>query len=127
MASKIQKLSMHIGRLNHVAVAVPDMRAAMATWRDVLGAAVSEPEPQPDHGVYTSFVEVGDKKEAKIELITPLGDKSPIAGFLKKNAAGGMRAWAARLRPRLIRAVPPGRCGAAARQFRPAAASAAQL
>ena len=92
MSKAIQKLSMHIGRLNHVAVAVPDMQAAMATWRDVLGAEVSEPEPQEEHGVYTSFVEVGDKgaREAKIELITPLGTKSPIAGFLAKNPAGGM-------------------------------------
>jgi methylmalonyl-CoA/ethylmalonyl-CoA epimerase len=76
-----------IGRLNHVAIAVPDLAAAAALYRDRLGARVSEPVPQPEHGVTTVFVELPN---AKIELIAPLGDDSPIAGFLKRNPEGGM-------------------------------------
>ncbi len=76
-----------IGKLNHVAIAVPDLRAAMALYRDTLGADVSEPEDQPDHGVTTVFIQLPN---TKVELLYPLGDKSPIAGFLEKNPAGGI-------------------------------------
>ena len=76
-----------IGRLNHVAIAVPDLEAASRLYRETLGAKVSEVIPQPDHGVYTVFVELPN---TKIELLHPLGDNSPIAGFLQKNSSGGM-------------------------------------
>jgi methylmalonyl-CoA/ethylmalonyl-CoA epimerase len=76
-----------IGRLNHVAVAVPDLAAAAAQYRDVLGARVSPPAPQPAHGVTTVFIELPN---TKIELLHPLGDESPIAGFLERNPAGGL-------------------------------------
>lgn len=76
-----------IGRLNHLAIAVPDLPAATAIYRDTLGAKVSPPLDQPDHGVTVVFVELGN---TKIELLHPLGDKSPIANFLKNNASGGI-------------------------------------
>ena len=76
-----------IGRLNHVAIAVPDLSAAAKVYRDTLGAKVSDPIPEPDHGVAVVFVELPN---VKIELLHPLGDNSPIAGFLAKNPAGGM-------------------------------------
>lgn len=76
-----------IGRLNHVAIAVPDLEAATATYRDTLGAAVSQPQDLPEHGVTVVFVELPN---TKIELLHPLGDGSPIAGFLEKNASGGI-------------------------------------
>ncbi|KAG7275088.1 hypothetical protein CRUP_004854 [Coryphaenoides rupestris] len=76
-----------LGRLNHVAIAVPDLEKATALYRDVLGARVSERVALPEHGVYTVFVELGN---TKLELLHPLGEKSPIAGFLQKNKAGGM-------------------------------------
>lgn len=76
-----------IGRLNHLAIAVPDLEAAAATYRGVLGAKVSEAVPQPDHGVTVIFVELPN---TKIELLHPLGDNSPIAAFLQKNSAGGI-------------------------------------
>lgn len=76
-----------LGRLNHVAIAVPDLEKATALYRDVLGAKVSATVPLPEHGVYTVFVELGN---TKLELLHPLGEKSPIAGFLQKNKAGGM-------------------------------------
>ena len=76
-----------IGRLNHVAIAVPDLAAASALYRDTLGAKVSAPLPQPTHGVTVVFVELPN---TKIELLHPLGDNSPIAGFLQKNASGGI-------------------------------------
>ncbi|XP_066557382.1 methylmalonyl-CoA epimerase, mitochondrial isoform X2 [Amia ocellicauda] len=76
-----------LGRLNHVAVAVPDLERATALYRDVLGAQVSARVPLPEHGVYTVFVELGN---TKLELLHPLGEKSPIAGFLQKNKSGGM-------------------------------------
>ena len=76
-----------IGRLNHVAIAVPDLKAASALYRDALGATVSEPVDQPDHGVTTVFIALDN---AKIELLHPLGDRSPIAAFLERNPAGGM-------------------------------------
>jgi len=76
-----------IGKLNHVAIAVPDLAAAASLYRDTLGAKVSEPVPQPTHGVTVVFVELPN---TKIELVTPLGDKSPMTGFLEKNPAGGI-------------------------------------
>ena len=76
-----------IGRLNHVAIAVPDLDAATALYRDTLGARVSQPMPQPKHGVTVVFVELPN---TKIELLHPLGDKSPIASFLERNTAGGI-------------------------------------
>lgn len=77
----------NLGRLNHIAIAVPDMEKATSLYRDVLGATVSDKVPLPEHGVYTVFVELGN---TKLELLHPLGEKSPIAGFLQKNKAGGM-------------------------------------
>lgn len=76
-----------IGRLNHVAIAVPDLAAATAVYRDTLGAKVSEPQAVPEHGVTVVFVNLPN---TKIELLHPLGDNSPIAGFLAKNASGGI-------------------------------------
>ena len=76
-----------IGRLNHVAIAVPDLEAACKTYRETLGATVSEPMDQPDHGVTVVFIELPN---TKIELLHPLGEGSPIAGFLDKNPSGGM-------------------------------------
>jgi len=76
-----------IGRLNHIAIAVPDLAAAAATYRDTLGATVSAPLPLPDHGVTTIFVEL---ENTKIELLQPLGKKSPLANFLKSNPTGGI-------------------------------------
>jgi methylmalonyl-CoA/ethylmalonyl-CoA epimerase len=76
-----------IGRLNHVAIAVPDLAAATATYRDTLGARVSAPEDLPEHGVTVVFVELPN---TKIELLHPLGPGSPIAGFLEKSPSGGI-------------------------------------
>lgn len=76
-----------IGRLNHVAIAVPDMSAAVATYKNVLGAEVSEAVPQPDHGVSTVFITLPN---TKIELLEPLGADSPIANFLQRNPGGGV-------------------------------------
>ena len=76
-----------IGRLNHVAIAVPDIAAAARQYRDVLGADVSPVEDQPDHGVQTVFIELPN---TKIELLGVLGEGSPIQGFLDKNPAGGI-------------------------------------
>ena len=76
-----------IGRLNHIAIAVPDLSAAAASYREVLGATVSEPQDLPDHGVTVVFVELSN---TKIELLHPLGDESPVQRFLYKNPSGGM-------------------------------------
>jgi methylmalonyl-CoA/ethylmalonyl-CoA epimerase len=76
-----------IGRLNHVAIAVKYLKAASAIYRDKLGAEVSAPVPQPEHGVTTVFVTLPN---SKIELIAPLGDESPIAKFLERNPDGGI-------------------------------------
>ena len=76
-----------IGRLNHVAIAVPDLAAASALYRGTLGAEVSEPLDLPEHGVTTVFVTLPN---TKLELLHPLGEGSPIAGFLAKNPAGGI-------------------------------------
>ncbi|XP_005097435.1 methylmalonyl-CoA epimerase, mitochondrial [Aplysia californica] len=77
----------NLGKINHIALVTPDLDKSTALYRDVLGGKVSEKQPLPDHGVTTVFVELGD---TKIELLHPLGEKSPIQSFLKKNASGGM-------------------------------------
>jgi methylmalonyl-CoA/ethylmalonyl-CoA epimerase len=76
-----------LGRLNHVAIAVPDLDAASAIYRDTLGATVSAPQALPEHGVTVVFIDTGN---TKIELLEPLGEASPIASFLEKNPSGGM-------------------------------------
>jgi methylmalonyl-CoA/ethylmalonyl-CoA epimerase len=76
-----------IGKLNHIAIAVPDLAAAIAVYRDTLGAQISEPVDLPEHGVTTVFVELAN---TKIELLHPLGEGSPIGRFLERNPAGGI-------------------------------------
>jgi methylmalonyl-CoA/ethylmalonyl-CoA epimerase len=76
-----------IGRLNHVAIAVPSLAAASKQYKDTLGGEVSEPLPQPEHGVTVVFVTLPN---TKIELLEPLGEGSPIASFLARNPAGGI-------------------------------------
>ena len=76
-----------LGRLNHVAIAVPDLAEGTEVYRSMLGAKVSAPQPEPAHGVTVVFVELPN---TKIELLEPLGDDSPIAGFLEKNTGGGI-------------------------------------
>jgi len=76
-----------IGRINHIAIAVPDVVAAARQWQSTLGAVCSAPLPLPEHGVRVVFV---DQPNAKVELMEPLGDASPIAGFLDRNPDGGM-------------------------------------
>ncbi|OCJ03606.1 methylmalonyl-CoA epimerase [Rhizobium sp. AC44/96] len=76
-----------LGRVNHIAMAVPDLAAATAVYRDTLGATVSIPQALPEHGVTVVFVELPN---TKVELLEPLGAESPIAAFLEKNPSGGM-------------------------------------
>ena len=76
-----------IGRLNHVAIAVKDLAAATAVYKKALGATVTEPLPQPEHGVTVVFVTLPN---TKIEFLEPLGEDSPIAKFLDKNPDGGI-------------------------------------
>ena len=76
-----------IGRLNHVAIVVPDLAAARALYQDMMGATVSDEKDLPEHGVTTVFVELPN---TKIELLHPLGEKSAIQGFLDKNPSGGV-------------------------------------
>ena len=76
-----------IGKLNHIAIAVPDLTAAAALYRDTLGAKVSDPVDLPEHGVTTVFVELAN---SKIELIHPLGEDSTIENYLKRSPDGGM-------------------------------------
>jgi methylmalonyl-CoA/ethylmalonyl-CoA epimerase len=76
-----------IGRLNHVAIAVPSLAAGVASYRDILGAKVSAPQVLPEHGVTVVFVELPN---TKIELLEPLGAGSPIAKFLEKSPSGGI-------------------------------------
>ena len=76
-----------LGRVNHVAIAVPDLAAATASYRDTLGATVSAPQALPEHGVTVVFVELPN---TKVELLQPLGTDSPIAAFLDKNPSGGV-------------------------------------
>jgi methylmalonyl-CoA/ethylmalonyl-CoA epimerase len=78
---------MHIGRLNHVAIAVKDIAKAAGVYRDTLGAEISTPVAQPEHGVTTVFVMLPN---TKIELLEPLGDGSPIAKFLERSPDGGI-------------------------------------
>ncbi|MET3660706.1 methylmalonyl-CoA epimerase [Aquamicrobium ahrensii] len=78
---------MKLGRLNHVAIAVPDLEKATATYRDMLGGTVTEAQALPEHGVTVVFVDLGN---TKVELLEPLGEGSPIAAFLEKNPSGGM-------------------------------------
>lgn len=76
-----------LDRLNHIAIAVPDLAAASRLYRETLGAFVSAPQPEPEHGVTVVFVELNN---TKIELLEPLGKDSPIAKFLDKNPSGGI-------------------------------------
>lgn len=76
-----------LGRLNHVAIAVPDLAVASAIYRNTLGAKLTDPQILPEHGVTVVFIDVGN---TKIELLEPLGADSPIAAFLAKNPSGGM-------------------------------------
>jgi methylmalonyl-CoA/ethylmalonyl-CoA epimerase len=76
-----------IGRLNHIAIAVPNLEAATALYRDTLGASVSAPQPEPAHGVTVVFITLPN---TKVELLEPLGEASPIKGFLDKNPSGGI-------------------------------------
>jgi len=76
-----------LGRLNHVAIAVPDLAKAAAVYRGTLGARVSDPQAEPEHGVTVVFVELSN---TKIELLEPLGEDSPIKAFLERNPAGGI-------------------------------------
>ena len=76
-----------LGRLNHVAIAVPDLETATKSYRNTLGAKVSAPKDIPEHGVTVVFVEL---ENTKIELLQPLGENSPIQGFVDKNVSGGM-------------------------------------
>ena len=76
-----------IGRLNHVAIAVPDLDAASAQYRNTLGASVGPAQDEPDHGVTVVFITLPN---TKIELLYPLGENSPIIGFLEKNPSGGI-------------------------------------
>lgn len=76
-----------LGRVNHIAIAVPDLAAATASYRDTLGAKVSQAQALPEHGVTVVFVEL---ENTKVELLEPLDEGSPIAAFLEKNPAGGM-------------------------------------
>ena len=76
-----------IGRLNHVAIAVPDLAAASKRYRETLGAHVSQPQPLPEHGVTVVFVGLDN---TKVELLEPLGEASPIAAFLERSPAGGI-------------------------------------
>jgi methylmalonyl-CoA/ethylmalonyl-CoA epimerase len=76
-----------LGRVNHIAIAVPDLEAATATYRDTLGVKVSVPQLLPEHGVAVVFVELPN---TKIELLEPLGEGSPIAAFLERSPSGGI-------------------------------------
>lgn len=76
-----------LGRVNHIAIAVPDLGIATTTYRDTLGARVSQAQALPEHGVTVVFVELPN---TKVELLEPLGPDSPIAAFLEKNPSGGM-------------------------------------
>ncbi len=76
-----------IGRINHIAMVVPDLDEAIAQWRDVLGADISSPNILEDHGVRIVFIR---SVNGQVELIEPYGEKSPIAGFLQRNPDGGL-------------------------------------
>lgn len=76
-----------LGKVNHVAIAVPDLESASQTYRDQLGAILSEPQHLDEHGVTVVFIELPN---TKIELLEPLGAQSPINSFLEKNPKGGI-------------------------------------
>ena len=76
-----------VGRLNHVAIAVPDLDGASQTYRSALGCVVSDPLDQPEHGVTVVFIDTGN---TKVELVTPLGEGSPLVNFLERNPSGGI-------------------------------------
>ncbi|MBD9537880.1 methylmalonyl-CoA epimerase [Ensifer sp. ENS04] len=76
-----------LGRVNHIAIAVPDLHSAAESYRSTLGASVTEPQALPEHGVTVVFVTLAN---TKVELLEPLGEGSPIAAFLTKNPSGGM-------------------------------------
>ena len=76
-----------LDKINHIAIAVPDMEQAKQEWGQKLGVNMSDPLPQPEHGVTVVFIELGG---TKIELLEPLGDASPISRFLEQNPDGGM-------------------------------------
>ena len=76
-----------LGRVNHIALAVPDLAGAVERYRSMLGASVTAPQALPEHGVTVVFVTLDN---TKVELLEPLGEASPIAAFLAKNPAGGM-------------------------------------
>ncbi|WP_075288708.1 methylmalonyl-CoA epimerase [Pararhizobium arenae] len=76
-----------LGRVNHIALAVPDLESAAVRYRETLGATVTEPDTLPEHGVRVVFVEL---ENTKVELLAPYGEGSPIAAFLEKNPSGGM-------------------------------------
>ncbi|OCP01251.1 MULTISPECIES: methylmalonyl-CoA epimerase [unclassified Ensifer] len=76
-----------LGRVNHIAIAVPDLASAAESYRSMLGASVTEPQALPEHGVTVVFVTLAN---TKVELLEPLGETSPIAAFLAKNPSGGM-------------------------------------
>jgi len=86
-ASSLPSALWKLGRLNHVAIATPDLEKSTALYRDVMGAEVSDVVPLPEHGVYTVFVKLDN---TKLELLHPLGENSPIQNFLDKNKNGGM-------------------------------------
>lgn len=85
--AKVPPALWKLGRLNHVAIATPDLKKSTALYRDVFGAEVSDVEALPDHGVYTVFVKLDN---TKLELLHPLGDNSPIQNFLQNNKNGGI-------------------------------------
>jgi len=87
MQNHFERENPMIGRLNHVAIAVPDLEAASALYANTLGANVGAPQDEPEHGVTVVFIELPN---TKIELLYPLGENSPIAGFLEKNPSGGI-------------------------------------
>lgn len=76
-----------IEKLNHIAIAVPNLEDAISMYRNVLGAEVTEPQDLPEHGVRVAFVEL---ENTKVELLLPIGENSPITSYLNKNASGGM-------------------------------------
>ena len=76
-----------IGSINHIAIAVPDIRAAMAQWQERTGAEISDIQTLPEHGVHVAFIKA---ENGKVELLEPIDEHSPVAKFLKKNADGGM-------------------------------------
>ena len=76
-----------IGSINHIAIAVPDIRAAMAQWQERTGAEISDIQTLPEHGVHVAFIKA---ENGKVELLEPIDEHSPVAKFLEKNADGGM-------------------------------------